>query len=350
MTGDRGDRDRTTAGTDRAWYRDLRDRSDEAASPLAEASRLRDIASSRTTETDTGVPAPDTVAPSTTDDADSASPLIADIRRVADVDDLRLDGSPTDHHYGRVVPTRARVDGRSCRLQLRLFRRPEAETGSGFEATLADQLDRWAAVGDCEGVVPVLDTAGDPRPWSCTAPITATLAERPPTTLADALRAARSLTHTLATVHDRGTLHTGLDPNHVVYAPGTDRPLLDSVGLFDVYRRHTDPSSALALPYAPPEYFDDRYGVADRTTDVYGMGALLYRIFTGRDPYDGPPADIREQVLTQPFPTPSDVTELPEALDDIVARATATDKFDRYQSAATLFEDVNELCLWLLDE
>jgi len=117
-----------------------------------------------------------------------------------------------------------------------------------------------------------------------------------------------------------------------------------------VYRRHTDPSSALSLPYAPPEYFDDRYGVADRTTDVYGMGALLYRIFTGRDPYSGSPADVREQVLTKPFPTPSEVTELPEALDDIVARATATDKFDRYGSTRALFEDVNDLCLWLLDE
>jgi hypothetical protein len=344
MTGDRGDRDRTTSG-DRTWYRDLRDRSDDTASPLAEASRLRDIASRRRR---TPAPEPDTVAPAT-DESDSASPLVADIRRVAALDDLRLDGSPTDHHYGRVVPTRARADGRTCRLHLRLFRQPE-DTAEGFEDALADQLDRWATVGDCDGVVPVLDGAADPRPWTCTAPTTATLAERPPETLADALRAARSLTRTLAAVHDRGVLHTGLDPRHVVYAPGTDRPLLDGVGLFDVYRRHTDPSSALSLPYAPPEYFDDRYGVADRTTDVYGMGALLYRIFTGRDPYSGSPADVREGVLTKPFPTPSDVTELPEALDDIVARATATDKFDRYGSAQALFEDVNDLCLWLLDE
>ena len=345
MTGDRGDRDRATTG-ERTWYRDLRDRSDDTASPLTEASRLRDIASRRQPADPS--PEPDTVSP-TTDDADSASPLIADIRRVAAVDDLCLDGTPTDHHYGRVVPTRARVDGRTCRLQLRLFRQPDGDT-SGFAGSLADQLDRWAAVGDCDGVVPVLDGAADPRPWTCTAPITATLSERPPETLADALRAARALAHTLATIHDRGILHTGLDPRHVVYAPGTDRPLLDSVGLFDVYRRHTDPASALSLPYAPPEYFDDRYGVADRTTDVYGMGALLYRIFTGRDPFEGSPAAVREQVLTGPFPTPSDVTELPEALDDIVARATATDKFDRYQSAAALFEDVNDLCLWLLDE
>ena len=335
-----GDRDRARTG-DRTWYRDLRDRSDDASSPLAEASRLRDIASRRR-------PSPDTVA-SPTDDTGSDSPLIADIRRVAAVDDLRLDGSPTDHNYGRVVPTRARVDGHTCRLHLRLFRRPEGETGDGFADALADQLDRWATLGECDGVVPILDGAADPRPWTTTAPITATLAERPPETLADALRAARSLARTLAAVHDRGILHTGLDPRHVVYAPGTDRPLLDSVGLFDVYRRHTDPTSALVLPYAPPEYFDDRYGVADRTTDIYGMGALLYRIFTGQDPYRGSPADVREGVLTNPFPTPSDVTELPEALDDIVARATATDKFDRYGSAQALSEDVNDLCLWLLD-
>jgi len=337
-----GDRDPATT----SWVDELREHPTEPTSPLAEASRLGDIATRRTVDRvrQSTRSVTETASPSA---EDSASPLVAALCRVASFDDLALDGSPTDHRYGRVVPARARADGRTYDVQLRLFRQPETDE---FGPELADQLDRWAAVGDLDGVVPVLDSSVDPRPWSCTAPVGSTLADCAPGTLTDALRTARWLSATLAAVHDRGVCHTGLDPTHVVSVPGTERPLLDSVGLLDVYRRYADPASALDPRYAPPEYFDDRYGVADRTTDVYGLGAVLYYVFTGEHPYDGSLADVRESVLTDPFPRPSGVTDVPEAVDDLVARATATDKFERYRSARELHEAVQDVCLWLLDE
>lgn len=338
------DRD-AAAAADRpgAWHRDLQTLSDRDTSPLTEATRLRDLAERRPRGRPGTDPRPSSGGPSGT-----ASPLVESIRRAADFDDLRLEGSPADYRYGRAVGVRARVDGRACDLQLRLLRRPD--DGEPFRDALLDQLDRWAAVSDLDGVVPLLDGSGRPRPWACTAPVETTLADHPPETLADALRTARSLSGTLASLHDRGVLHTGLDPSHVVAPPGDD-PLLDSVGLFDVYRRYGDPANALALPYAPPEYFDDRYGIADRATDVYGLGAVLFYLFTGRPPYDGSAAAIREAVLTEPFPRPSAVADFaPEAIDDVVARATAVDPFDRYRSVAALSADVEEICLELLGE
>jgi len=348
MTRDGWERDSATAGRPGTWVDELRETTPEATSPLTEASRLGDLASRRSVDESPTSHAPDTGRERATDE-DSRSPLVTALCRAADFDDLELTGSPTDHRYGRVVAARARVDGRSYDLQLRLFRRPE-DGDAEFVAALADQLDRWSAVADLDGVVPVLDSGGDPRPWTCTAPAGATLADGVPTALSTALRTARWLSATLAAVHDRGVCHTGLDPTHVVSVPGTERPLLDSVGLLDVYRRYTDPASALDPRYAPPEYFDDRYGVADRTTDVYGLGAILYYLFTGEHPYGGSLADVRESVLTEPFPRPSAVADVPDGVDDIVSRATETDAFDRYTSARGLHEDLQELCLWLLDE
>jgi hypothetical protein len=348
MTGDGRDRDASTTGRPGTWVDELRERSPEASSPLREASRLSDLASRRPVDRGTR-PAPDTTPTETTTADDSRSPLVRALCRAADFEDLELTGSPTDHRYGRVVAACATVDGRDYDLQLRLFRQPE-DDDADFAASLADQLDRWRAVADLDGVVPVLDSGGDPRPWTCTAPVGATLADRTPASLPTRLRTARWLSATLAAVHDRGVCHTGLDPSHVVSVPGTDRPLLDSVGLLDVYRRYSDPASSLDPRYAPPEYFDDRYGIADRTTDVYGLGAVLYYLFTGEHPYDGSLVSVRESVLTDPFPTPSAVADVPEGVDDVVARATATDKFERYTAARGLHDDIQDLCLWLLDE
>ena len=355
MTGDRPDRSATdgpgAASTRGSWVSDLRDleRRDDDFSP---STRLRALAARRTARRSRAASDGDS-SPESRDaktdksPADSApSPLIAAIRRAAAVEDLTPVGSADQRRYGRAVDARVTADGGNYDLEVRLFRPPDSD---GFAAALAEQIDRWVDLSDLDGIVPVVDGSEDPRPWVLTAPVTATLADRSPDP-SDAVEQAHTLARTVASLHERGAVHAGIDPRHVVYPAGSDRPHLDNVGVVDVYRRYTDPATVLDPRYAPPEYFDDRYGVVDRTTDVYGMGALLYRIFTGRDPFEGSPAAVREQVLTGPFPTPSDVTELPEALDDIVARATATDKFDRYQSAAALFEDVNDLCLWLLDE
>jgi hypothetical protein len=333
------------------WRRDRHELAARSDSPLAEATRLHDIAIRRANDP---VPADSPVSVPPRRErrdrrADPASPLLRAIRDAAALDGLELSGSPTDHRYGRVVDVRASADGRRYDLALRLFRRP-ADDGPDFREALAAQFDRWAALSDIDGVVPVVDAATDPRPWTCTAPAGDALADCSFTSLSARLRHARALTGTLAAVHDRGAVHAGLDPAHVVYPPGTDRPQLDGVGLLDVYRRYADPADYLDPRYAPPELFDDRYGVVDRVTDVYGLGAVLYRIFTGQAPYDGTPAEIREAVLTEPFPRPSAVADVPAAIDDVVARATATDKFDRYGSVAALDADVRDCCRRVLDE
>jgi hypothetical protein len=54
---------------------------------------------------------------------------------------------------------------------------------------------------------------------------------------------------------------------------------------------------------------------------------------------------VREAVLTEPFPAPSAVADVPERVDDVIARATATDAFDRYRSARGLHEDLQAVCL-----
>ena len=282
------------------------------------------------------------------------STLLRGIREAGGFADIVLAGRPTDHRFGRVVS--AEVVGESGRsdVSLRLFQRPDAEE-DGFGEALAAQLSRWRAVSDLQGVVPLLEAAETPRPWACTAPAGPSLAERDPGSLAAAVREARALATALAGLHERGTVHAGIEPGSVVYAAGdgatVPAPLLDAPGLLDVYRRYTDPASVLDPRYAAPEYFETERGIVDRATDVYQLGTVMFRLFTGRAPYEGSAAEIREAVLEEDLPAPTAVEpRLPAAVDGIVRRAAATEKFERYGTAQALAADLDALCRDLLGE
>lgn len=375
MTGD--DRERRwsadAAPDGDSWVRALDDAfgNGPGPSPPADVSRLRHLrarrAASRRDDGGTADDASDTPVgndptdggrPSVTSSdrtglprtaMQTSSPLVETIERTASVDDLTLVGRPGEHRYGRVVGARVAVAGSTYDLTLRLFRRPD-ENRSAFAQALATQLGRWADAADVDGVVPVPDAASQPRPWALAPAVGETLADRTARPMDDAVRTARSLAETVAALHDRGVVHAGIDPKNVVFAPDSQIPRLDNVGLLDVYRRYADPATALDPRYAPPEYFDDRYGVVDRATDVYGLGAVLFRLLTGRPPYDGSAADVRQGVLSESFPRPSSVApDVPSVLDDVVERATAVDSFDRYETAAALHADLDALCIQLLD-
>ena len=337
MTRDRGRDDE--AG--QSWLQDIQQLERDA--PASSASQAHRPDTARRSPDGSPAAAGHSVSPQQA--TQSTSPLLEAIQRAGSFEELHLAGTPTDSRYGRSVDARVVADGRTHELELRLFRRGEDD----LTPALLDQLDRWATVGSLDGIVPVLDGTSDPRPWCCTPRRTGTVADRSPEPLSTALRQARALSETVAALHERGVLHAGLDPGHVVFPADSSRPHLDSVGLFDVYRRHDGSESALDPCYAPPEYFDDRYGVVDRTTDIYGLGTVFYRLFTGEAPYGGSLGTVREDVLTGPVPRPSAVADVPQAVDDLVERAMATDKFDRYESVTALHEDVAELCRWFAE-
>ncbi|HKB03647.1 MAG TPA: serine/threonine-protein kinase, partial [Gemmataceae bacterium] len=112
----------------------------------------------------------------------------------------------------------------------------------------------------------------------------------------------------------------------------------------------TVPGQVIGTPaYMAPEQAAGQPDQIDRRTDVYGLGAILYEVLTGRPPFAGVGAeDVLRQVREAEPARPRQVRAgVPRALEAVCLRALAKDPADRYASAGELAREVQR---WLADE
>lgn len=107
-----------------------------------------------------------------------------------------------------------------------------------------------------------------------------------------------ALCEALSTLHDRGHVHGCLAPRHLHLHGAPDLP---SVRLFDTTLLHFRGETSLALPpgvtVVEPEYLSPERASGSRgsaPSDVWGLGALLIELLSGRAPFRGrSPAESR---------------------------------------------------------
>ena len=111
----------------------------------------------------------------------------------------------------------------------------------------------------------------------------------------------------------------------------------------------TQPGRRFGTPlYMSPE--QARGGDSDERTDVYGLGAILFEMLTGKPLVFGQDLDeVLRQILERELPRPVEVAreaeppcEVPEDLEAICLRCLARDPSERYPDMATLIEALNE--------
>lgn len=90
-------------------------------------------------------------------------------------------------------------------------------------------------------------------------------------------------------------------------------------------------------------------GPAAKASDIYGLGAVLYAILTGKPPYQGlDPWEVVEKVKASDPPPPRAVNpDAPPALEAVCRKAMARDPAGRYGTADELATEVRR---WLADE
>ena len=217
-----------------------------------------------------------------------------------------------------------------------------------FEGTLhraiADQFaaeaELWAELDGHEGIVTVLDWDDEPLPWIAMEYMDAGhVGER-----ADGMgfrQSAWTGTQIAAAVehaHEQGIAHLDLKPANVLFrrcADGWDAPKVADWGLAQLLLEHSQSVEGMSPRYAAPEQFDDERGDPSRRTDVYGLGAVCYHLFTGAPPFAGRGSAVMYAVLEDEVTPPTARNpDLPEAVDEILGRALAKDPGDRYDTVA----------------
>ncbi|WP_437292512.1 protein kinase domain-containing protein [Sorangium sp. So ce426] len=146
---------------------------------------------------------------------------------------------------------------------------------------------------------------------------------------------ARALSVALDAAHDAGLVHRDLKPENVWLRPGGEVALID-FGLAAQARAGGDARAALgpdltqtgailgtAAYMAPEQCLGAR--AVDARADIYALGAMLFELLTGRPPFVGEAAEVRQaHVARRPDP-PSSLAPLPEGADEAVLRCLAKD-------------------------
>ena len=101
--------------------------------------------------------------------------------------------------------------------------------------------------------------------------------------------------------------------------------------------------------YMAPEQAQGRHDLVDERTDVYGLGAILYEILTGRPPFVAPKTSeiIRKVCQEAPTPPRQILAEIPPSLEGVCMKALRKLSAERYASAAELAQEVQR---YLADE
>lgn len=149
----------------------------------------------------------------------------------------------------------------------------------------------------------------------------------------------------LEATHEKKIIHGDIKPDNVIIR-GKKAILID-YGLARIKEldRENPALAAGSLYYIAPEQIRVTRGRTDERSDLYSLGILIYRVITGRLPFEGSDINtiIHQHIAVKPAIPSSFNKSLPPSLDAVVMKLLEKEPENRYQSAHGLEADLRKI-------
>jgi eukaryotic-like serine/threonine-protein kinase len=174
----------------------------------------------------------------------------------------------------------------------------------------------------------------------------------------EAVDVAIQVASALAVAHEAGIVHRDINPGNIMLRPDGYVKVLD-FGIAKLAEQEAPATmpkdEALLLvetnlgailgtvPYMSPEQACAT--PVDKRTDIWSLGAVLYEMVTGHQPFTGDrPIDVMASILEkEPPPLTSHIKQTPAELRQIIGKALRKDRTERYQSASEMLQALKNL-------
>ncbi|MCL4798163.1 MAG: protein kinase [Burkholderiales bacterium] len=141
-----------------------------------------------------------------------------------------------------------------------------------------------------------------------------------------------------------GVIHRDIKPGNILYSDGGEIKVSDFGASFQEQLAHdTTQLTGIGSPaYMSPEQV--RLEHLTHQTDIYSLGVVMYKLLTGRLPFNASnQLSLTYEILNVEPPPPSTFRpELPELLDDICLRAIKKNQAERYQTWIEFGKDLSK--------
>jgi len=134
--------------------------------------------------------------------------------------------------------------------------------------------------------------------------------------------------------HANGVVHRDVKPANIIILLSGRLKLADfGIALIDTFDLAQAGPAAGSPAYMSPEQHSGLE--ADRRSDLFSCGVVLYELLTGSKPFEGSPDTLGEKICREPFRPASELNPKGSfaALDSVIARALAKKPEERFPTA-----------------
>ena len=163
-----------------------------------------------------------------------------------------------------------------------------------------------------------------------------------------ALRVTRDVATALEEAHETGIIHRDIKPGNILLTR-RGAPKLADLGLAKSVEAEQVSLTSVGAILGTPSYMSPEQAMGlpdlDARTDIFSLGATLYRMVVGDLPFKGEtPVNVMHKIATEPLSTP--LTRNPALSRDtaaIICKMMAKERKDRYHSMAEVTRDIETI-------